>query len=350
MSLTILSVAYPLAPVSRDAAGGAEQVLATLDNALVDAGHRSLVLAQAGSEVAGTLLPVPSSAGPFDDEAVAAAGSRHRAALAAALGRERVDVVHLHGIDFPAYLPPPGPPVLATLHLPPAWYPAEALRPTRPGTWIHCVSEAQHRDCPPVPHLLPPIPNGVDLDAFGGRFRRRAFALFLGRICPEKGVHLAIDAAERAGVPLLIAGPVYPYPAHRAYFDTAVAPRLGPSCRYLGGVGSRAKRRLLSASRCLLVPSLAPETSSLVIREAAACGTPTVAFPAGAIPEAVVEGVTGFLVEGTDRMADAIGRTAEIDAQACRNVARERFDERVMIDAYLRVYAALAAGRRVRAA
>ena len=161
--LTVLSVAYSLAPVSPDVAGGAEQVLSTLDRALVEAGHRSIVVAGAGSRVAGELLagePVP---GPFDEDIISRAQASHRAAIAAALAREPVDLVHLHGIDFPAYLPAPGPPVLATLHLPPSWYAAEALAPTRPDTWIHCVSPEQHAACPPSGALLPPIANGIDV-------------------------------------------------------------------------------------------------------------------------------------------------------------------------------------------
>ncbi|KMO33742.1 glycosyl transferase family 1, partial [Methylobacterium variabile] len=127
--LTILSVAYPFAPVSADSVGGAEQVLARLDAALLAAGHRSVVVARADSRVAGALVPVPAEAGPIDDAVRARAHARHRAAIAEALRTHPVDLIHLHGIDFPDYLPPPGPPVLATLHLPPSWYPPGALSP-----------------------------------------------------------------------------------------------------------------------------------------------------------------------------------------------------------------------------
>lgn len=342
MSLTILSVAYPLAPVRPDTAGGAEQVLATLDRALVAAGHRSIVVAQEGSAVAGELVAVPRPAGLLDEAATLDAQGRHRVAIAAALARWPVDLVHLHGIDFHAYLPAPGVPVLATLHLPPAWYPADALSPTRPDTWLHCVSDSQHRDCPTGLNLLPPIANGVDVDALASSFRRGGFALTLGRICPEKGTHLAIRAARQAGVPLIIAGEVFAYAAHRRYFDEEVAPHLGARCRFLGPVGLRAKRRLLGQARCLLVPSLAAETSSLVAREAAAAGTPVVTFPNGALAETVEDGVTGYLVEGVGAMADAIGRVGAIDPEACRAVARARFSRHEMTSRYLALYRELA--------
>ena len=95
--------------------------------------------------------------------------------------------------------------------------------------------------------------------------------------------------------------------------------------RHLGPVGFARKRRLLSAARCLLVPSMAPETSSLVAMEALACGTPVIAYRAGALAEIVEHGRTGFLVESTEAMADAIGRAGTIDPETCRRAARARF-------------------------
>ena len=235
MSLTVLSVSYPLARVSPDSTGGSEQVLAALDRALVAAGHRSVVVAPEGSRVAGDLAPIRWTAGTLDDAAKAGAQAANRAAIAGVLARTRVDLVHLHGIDFAAYLPPPGQPVLATLHLPPAWYGADALSPARPGTFLNCVSAAQHAACPPSPALVAPIENGVPVGRLAAaRHARRGFALVLGRICPEKGIHLALEAAHRADVPLLVAGEVYGYAAHRAYFEDEVRPRLDARRRFLG--------------------------------------------------------------------------------------------------------------------
>jgi glycosyltransferase involved in cell wall biosynthesis len=341
--LTVLSVAYPLAPVSRDAVGGAEQVLAWLDAALVRAGHRSLVVACEGSKVMGTLVPTPRRDGPLDDAARTAAHAAHRRAIAAALQRWPVDLVHLHGIDFHAYQPPPGVPVLATLHLPLAWYPNEALRPARPDTWLHAVSAAQRLAGPSDLDLLPDIPNGVEVEALAARHARRGFALSLGRICPEKGFHLALDAARRAGVGLLLGGEVFRYKAHERYFRDDILPRLDRWRRFLGPVGLARKRRLLHAARCLLVPSLVAETGSLVAMEALACGTPVIAFPNGALAEVVEHGVTGFLVRDEHEMADAIHAAGTIGPEACREAAQTRFSAERMVERYLALYRRLAA-------
>lgn len=342
MRLTVLQVAYPFAPVGPDAVGGAEQVLAQLDTALVRAGHRSLVIACEGSVTAGALIAQPRPRGELDEACMATVWRALRVAVDAAVARHAPDLVHMHGIDFHAYLPAPGVPVLVTLHLPPAWYPPEALQLRRPDTWLHGVSSTQHRACPPSAALLPPIPNGVPVAALDIRAGKRDFALCLGRICPEKNQHQALEAGSRAGLPMLLGGALFPYSAHEAYWREQVVPRLFPPHRFLGPLGFARKRRLLGAARCLVSASLAPETSSLVAMEALACGTPVIAFPSGALPEIVEHGVTGFLVEDVRGMARAMEEVRRLDPEACRAAARRRFDADVMASRYLDRYARLA--------
>ncbi len=342
MRLRVLSVAYPFAPVAPATAGGAEQVLWTLDRALCRAGHDSVVIACVGSELTGELVPLPRPEGDIGGADYGRGHARCLEAIAGVLARRRVDVIHLHGVDFHNYLPAPGLPTLVTLHMPLSFYPPAALRPERPDTWLHGVSAAQHAAAPPGTALLPPIENGVDLAAFAGRHARRRFALMLTRICPEKGVHLALDAAKAADCPLLIAGDLFPYAAHRAYFEAEVRPRLDERRRWIGPVGPARKRRLLQAARCVLIPSLAEETSSLVAREAAAAGTAVIAFRRGALPEAIADGRTGFLVADASEMAAAIGRVDAIRPEDCRSLAAARFDAETMTGRYLRLYADLA--------
>lgn len=342
MNLTVLSIGYPFAPTGPDAVGGAEQILSHLDFAMAQAGHRSIVIAPEGSVTAGRLIPVPRTNGTVTEERRLVVYSRVREAISDVLESTRVDLVHMHGIDFHEYLPPPGPPLLVTLHLPPAWYPPEVFRPSRPSTFLHCVSTAQRKSCPSSDALLPEIENGVPVHALGERrHAKRSFAVALGRICPEKGFHLALDAAASADVPLLLAGEVFGYEAHQHYFDTEITPRLGPSRRFVGRVGLRKKRRLLSAARCLLIPSLVAETSSLVAMEAIACGTPVVAFPTGALADIVEPGKTGWLVNDVHEMGEAILACRSLSSETCRETARWRFAADRMVADYLAVYARL---------
>jgi len=343
--LTVLSIGYPLAPIGPDAVGGAEQILSALDRALVDAGHRSIVVGASGSEVAGTLLatgPVPTR---ITDDERRRAGERHRRAIARSLAEFPVDLVHSHAVDFAEHLPAADVPTLVTLHLPRDFYPPGAVPGDRPRTWFNCVSASQRRSFRPFAAMLSEIENGVPADRLQARHARRKFALCLGRLCPEKGFEHALDAARLAAIPLLIGGRVFPYETHRNYFETAIRPRLGPDARFLGPVGWARKRRLLNAARCVLVPSLAAETSSLVAMEAITCGTPVIAFPSGALADIVEPGVTGYLVRDAAGMAAAIRAVGDLDRERCRRIARRRFSLERMVSGYFALYRRLAGAR-----
>ncbi len=340
--LTVLNIAYPFAPVGPYAVGGAEQVLMQLDTALTRAGHDSVVMASEGSVAEGILISMPKPAGRLDETARKRIHENYRDAIAQLLKRWRFDVIHMHGLDFHEYLPPCGVPTLVTLHLPPHWYSPHIFEMSRPNTYFHCVSETQRRACPPCSNLLPVVENGVAEEMFSAHHAKRGFAMSLGRICPEKGFHLALDAAKHAAVPMLLAGEVFGYDAHDNYFRQQIAPRLDEARRYVGPVGWKRKRRLLAGARCLLAPSLMPETSSLVAMEALACGTPVVAFPSGALSDIVEHGQTGFLVENENEMAEAICTVDMIDPNACRQSARERFSMRRTVENYFAIYQRLA--------
>lgn len=342
MALTVLSIAYPFAAVGPDSVGGAEQVLSQMDRALVEAGHRSVVVACAGSTTAGTLVPTPAATGTLTEAVRRGVRARCRQRIERALDRYGADVIHMHGIDFADYLPRDGPPVLATLHLPPSWYRPEVFQLERPLTYLNCVSASQRQACPPCPALIGVIGNGVSVEALNFRCTRRRYAVALGRICPEKNPHAALEAGARIDMPVLLGGQVFPYDAHRRYFEREVLPRLDGRRRFLGPLGFARKRRLLSGARCLLQPSLAPETSSLVAMESLACGTPVVAFPSGALPEIVEHGVTGFLVRDVAEMADAAEAAGELDPHICRDAARRRFSCDVMVREYVETYERLA--------
>lgn len=338
MRLTVLSVSYPLAKVSPRTAGGAEQVLATIDKTLLLQGHRSLVLASEGSRCHGLLIPVAVPSGSLDQTAKQEARRAFKRALDRALDHYSVDVVHMHGLDFFDYLPDSDVPLVVSLHLPLEWYDPRALLPSQRNLTRMCVSEFQARTARPEFAINCVIPNGVDLDELRPVQKRGDYVLAMGRVCPEKGFHLALDAAERAGQKLILAGTVFDYPEHRSYFESMIAPRLAEGVRFIGPVGGEHKRQLLGGAKCLLTSSLANETSSLIAMEAMACGTPVIAWRSGALPEVVRDEKTGFLVSSTEEMANAITRVHRINRDDCRREAERRFDSRVMVSRYVDLY------------
>jgi glycosyltransferase involved in cell wall biosynthesis len=338
MGLTVLSVSYALALVSPRTAGGAEQVLATLDESLVLAGHRSIVLAPAGSRCSGLLIPGPAVPGVLDQQMQERVRHGYRETLQKMLARFPIDVVHLHGLDFLDYLPPAGVPVVVTLHLPPSWYTEDAFWLDRPATYLVCVSWSQSRVCPPHARIGQVIENGVSLERFHPEKKKGKYALGLGRICPEKGIHLALDAASAADLPLFLAGTAFGYPSHQSYFEETIRPRLRDGHRFLGAIGGVRKQKLLAGARCLVVTSQVAETSSLAAIEALACGTPVVAFRVGALCDLIEDGRTGYLVDRLTDLPDAIRASQELDPAACRREAELRFSSKTMHAKYMDLY------------
>ena len=220
------------------------------------------------------------------------------------------------------------------------WYAPEAFHLA--GVHLHCVSASQRGRCPPGARLVRDIENGIDLARFAPARNRRSFALALGRICPEKGFDYALRAAHSAGVPLLLAGRVFEYEVHRRYFTEQIAPLLDTKRRFIGPIGAARKRRLLGAARCVVIPSLAPETSSLVAMEALASGAPVLAYAAGALEDIVEHGHTGFIARSVDELSRALLRVGELRPEHCRASAERRFSARRMTAEYLELYEELA--------
>ncbi|MEZ0312161.1 MAG: glycosyltransferase family 4 protein [Myxococcota bacterium] len=334
--MNLLSVADPFAIVGSNAVGGVEQLIAALDSALVEAGHTSLVIAAEGSRCDGELIGLPVSEAVTDDGAAAALEAL-RALIERTLDEYTIDVVHVHGHDVLGAMPRGDVPVLATLHQPPAWYPTRVFAHQQPSMRFTCVSHNQRRsffaDAP-----VEVIPDGVDLTLFAPVANKDDYVVSLGRICPQKGFHLALEAARLARVSAKLAGAISPYPSHLQYFRDSIVPRLDGERAFVGAVGGLRKRVLLARARALIVPSLIDATSSLAAMEALACGTPVIAMRRGALPEIVEHGVTGFLVDGFLDMVDAITNVSSISPEACRAAAERRFDGRRMKRAYLELY------------
>lgn len=345
MPLTVLSVAFPFAPVGPGAVGGSEQVLSDIDAALVSAGHRSLVVACEGSETRGELYAVPLPiAERLCEEAKRRCREQFQATIDRVLRSNEIDVIHMHGMDFDQYSLSSSIPVVVTLHMPIDWY--------EPNVWdlflgrvqFVCVSEPQRQTCPPsLRDNVTVVLNGVELPAFDPAGAKQDYAIALGRICPEKNFHEALEAGTLAKTRVVLGGQVFPYEEHQRYFNEKIQPLLAADAKdvrheFLGRIDAARRQHLLVHARCLLHPTLAPETSSLVAMEALAAGTPVIAYRSGALTEIIEDGVTGLLVNGVEEMAAAIRHIDAISPAACRSAAERRFSVRNMVHGYFDLY------------
>lgn len=335
----ILYVAYPLLTVSDASCGGAEQVLVTLEREMSGRGHRTTVAASEGSKVVGELLSTGS-------QLVAPDTFEHRAAQHSArvlehAAREKFSLVHDHSGSFWKHAAELNAPVLATLHLPRTFYPEDMFHFVAPNVYFNCVSTSQVESFRDLPRILGVVENGIAVEHFPLTHKKGNYLLWLGRICPEKAPHLAIDVAKQAGKKLIIAGQVYPFSYHQQYFEREVRPYLesaGGDVAFVELPSFREKIELLRCATSLLITSLAEETSSLVALEAQACGTPVAAFQRGALPEVVAHGRTGFIVETTEEMAAAVQEAEHISPEECRAFVEARFSVRSMADKYELLY------------
>ncbi|QBD79898.1 glycosyltransferase family 4 protein [Ktedonosporobacter rubrisoli] len=191
--------------------------------------------------------------------------------------------------------------------------------------------------------------NGIDMEQVRpGRRKPGDYFVWLGRFVPEKGPHLAIEAAKRANVPLVLAGTIDRYEkASMTYFQEQVKPHFDKKqIRYVGPVNMKEKVSLLSRARGFLNPIEWEEPFGMVMVEALAVGCPVISFERGAAPEIIEHGKTGFLVHNLDELIEHIPRIAEIDRGTLRPYVDQRFSARVMAENYMQVYEQVIQSRR----
>jgi len=187
-------------------------------------------------------------------------------------------------------------------------------------------------------NCLATVYNGIDLLLYPFQKCGGDDLIFLGRIHPDKGVHLAIEVARLSGRRLLIAGIIQ----DETYFRDQVKPHLDDTnIRYIGPVDVAGKNELFAQAQALLHLNTIPERFGLVLAEANAAGVPVIAMDLGSCREVINHEQTGFLVNNVAEAVCALGRISEIDRRACRNRVQQYFSIDTMVEGYERVYSTI---------
>lgn len=314
--------------------GGTELFLANLSCELHALGHEVTVYGNGESRLPCQVRwKYSATEWPLEDDVRPNLKNADHHAWAIRDAARAVDVLHLNdivGLPFSRFVDVP---VSLTIHHPydAALYEQYARYPD--VTYV-AIAEWLARRGPLARTRV--VHHGIPLPHYAWSADKADYAVFLGRMAPCKGPHLAIAAARRAGIPLKLAGEIQP--PFRDYWDTAVKPFIdGRNVEFVGEADHALKCTLLSRARALLFPIQWEEPFGLVMIEALACGTPVLAFPGGAVREVVTNGVNGYVCRDVEDMAARLA-SLSIPAGACRQDVEDRFSSARMARSYLEVY------------
>ncbi len=339
--MKILQLAPLWEAVPPPAYGGTEAVVSLLTEELVARGHEVTLAASGDSMTSAEHFAVyPHSLRRADDLHDRNPYDWMHIAMSLAHGRD-FDVVHNHAGELAMAMSSLiDVPVLTTLHCLPT-VDTQFIWDRYTGAF-NTISAAQRRpvgiDRPA--RFMGYVHNAIDVETFPFQAEKGDDLLFLSRVAPEKGPHIAIEAARRLGRRLIIAGKVDRY--DRDFFEEVIRDQIdGEQIVFAGEADAVRKRELYRNAHCLLMPLTWEEPFGLVMPEAMACGTPVVALRRGAAPEIIDHGRTGFVVDTVDELVEAVKDVHRIDPYACREHVRARFSPRIMADRYVRLYEAM---------
>ncbi len=210
-----------------------------------------------------------------------------------------------------------------------------------PSTPLIAISESARAESPKELNFVGVVHHGLPMQQFVPSSKRRGdFFVWLGRFVPDKGTHLAIEAAKRAGVKIVLAGTIDRHQQDSVnYFQEKIKPLIdNDQVRYVGPVNMKEKISLLSRARGFLNPIEWEEPFGMVMIEAMGLGCPVISFARGAASEIIVHRKTGFLVHDVDEMVRFIPRIDEIDRNVTREYIERTFSARVMAEKYVKIY------------
>jgi len=375
--LTILQIATINKPIKPDLGySPIETVIFDIDKGLDSLGHRTIVACSADSRVTGEQYEtINQSLGDYLRENTSEQRNIIMTHLTRAMERAKrgdVDIVQMHGwLDY-IYrgLINMSLPIVMTLHVPAknGWIKKSHYQHLNamqnPSMHFVAISEYQKRQYSGLANIET-IHHGIEMEKW--RFEespvRRSYLFSIGRITSVKGQDRAIEVARSTGLKLIIAGCVQDKPGDRKFFESLrtsidlftnvgkhpvddnyyekiMKPLLASDKQiiFIGEIGREQKRQWFRHARATLFPVRWGEPFGLVLLESMACGTPVVAFREGAVPEIIVSGKTGFVVNSLNDMIEAVAHIGNIDSRDCEKHVQNRFSITNMAKKYSRLY------------
>lgn len=328
-------------PVRQPYAGGVEMHSHLLAKELRARGHEITLFAHPESDESFGLRPFPLAEGAGLGATVFA----YRRVMKE-LAKGDFDLVHNNSLHFlPPLLAGTLPfPMVTTLHTPPYrsfQLTASLTRKTASQQYVSISRFIQAQWSGLIGESIV-VHNGIQLAEWPySPVAVPGTAVWFGRFTPEKGAEYAIEAAQRAGYRLTLAGPVY----DQRYFDQKIRPRLNEQITYAGHLNQPELASLVGRSAVGLVTSVWDEPFGLAYVEMAACGTPVAAFDSGAAREIITD-QCGVLVAKRDvaALAQVLGELPRKERSACRQHIEAHFPVSRMVEGYLEVYEGIIRG------
>jgi glycosyltransferase involved in cell wall biosynthesis len=356
--MRIAQIAPPWIPIPPKNYGGTESVIYNLVEALVAQGHDVTLFAPGDAKTSAELVSFfPNSLlGKKGDWGMHLKAFYHLQKSFEQVKAHKFDIVHTHlSSNTDLYLFPLSAsltiPHVTTLH---SNFPFDRQGPeNKVGDadryymdWASCLplvaisKSARDRENLPL-HFVGVVYNGIDMSQYPPPGKKREdYLVWLGRFVPEKGPHLAIEAAKQTGAPLILAGTIDRYlKTAVTYFHEQIEPQIdNKQIKYIGPVNVKRKVSLLRRAHAFLNPIEWEEPFGMVMVEAMALGCPVISFARGAAPEIVEDGKTGFLVQDLDEMVQSLPKIDEIEREETRLYVERNFSAKVMAEKYVQVY------------
>ncbi|MFN7926406.1 MAG: glycosyltransferase family 4 protein [Blastocatellia bacterium] len=332
--LRIAQVAPVATSIPAPKGGSVESVTALLTEELVARGH-DVTLFATGNTKTSAKLHATFPHGYWQDQDMWPWEHYEMVNLAAACERaDDFDVIHYQAAYYPmstAFSRLIRTPMVQSIHHQPPPEQVALWKYHAESYWV-AISEYQ-RSAMKGLNCVGVVPHGIDMHNFPFSDQTEDYLVFLGRFTYGKGILPAIEIAKRVGMPLRIAAPENDY-----YHEEVKQHVDGKLIQYLGELNQEEKTALLGGAKAMLYPMQQPEPFGLVLIEAMACGTPVAAMNLGAVPEIVIDGVSGYAAQTLDELVAHLPQVFALPRVAVRDYVEHKFSVATMTDGYVDVY------------